>query len=246
MGGELRVGNNPITMTMKRTMIATLLLYTNLLLLLFIAGVDGFSFVGTSDRRSTLFQLHSSSETIATDESNIINDTIHIDAKEAVKLFGRLAEKYIMLDASAGMCCYSACSDCEYREPGGGYRMADQSSARPKWIPCYDHREFKVQGKEHTTKWGKEIFINNIPVVTKEEFVERIVNMQFVPPLGGPYITASAATIEDMSAASTLFDILSTGNEKLTKFRMGNNIKSIANGEEGLTWPMFAAALGVK
>jgi hypothetical protein len=25
--------------------------------------------------------------------------------KEAVKLFGRLAEKYIMLDASAGMCC---------------------------------------------------------------------------------------------------------------------------------------------
>jgi hypothetical protein len=227
-------------------MIATLSLYTNLLLLLLsIAGVDGFSFVGTRDRSTSYFQLHSSSETIATDESNI-NDTIHVDAKEAVKLFGRLAEKYIMLDASAGMCCYSACSDCEYREPGGGYRMADQSSARPKWIPCYDHREFKVQGKEHMTKWGKEIFINNIPVVTKEEFVERIVNMQFIPPLGGPYITASAATIEDMSAASTLFDILSTGNEKLTKFRMGNNIKSIANGEEGLTWPMFAAALGVK
>ena len=30
--------------------------------------------------------------------------------KEAVKLFGRLAEKYIMLDSSGGMCCYSACS----------------------------------------------------------------------------------------------------------------------------------------
>merc|ERR1711966_254793 len=61
---------------------------------------------------------------------------VRTDPKEAVKSFGRLAEKYIMLDASAGMCCYSACTDCEYREPGGGYRMADQSSARPKWIPC--------------------------------------------------------------------------------------------------------------
>ena len=224
-------------------MIATLLLYTNLLLLS-IAGVDGFSFVGTRDRSTYYFQLHSS-ETIATDESSI-NDTIHVDAKEAVKLFGRLAEKYIMLDASAGMCCYSACSDCEYREPGGGYRMADQISARPKWIPCYDHSEFKAQGKEHTTRWSTEIFLNDKPVVTKEEFVERIVNMQFIPPLGGPYLTASAATIEDTFAASTLYDVLAAGNEKLTKFRMGNNIKSIANGEEGLTWAMFSAALGVK
>jgi len=32
------------------------------------------------------------------------------EPKEIVKLFGRLAEKYIMLDDSGGMCCYSACS----------------------------------------------------------------------------------------------------------------------------------------
>jgi hypothetical protein len=44
---------------------------------------------------------------------------IIIEPKEAVKLFGRLAEKFIMLDSSGGMCCYSACSDCEYRLPGG-------------------------------------------------------------------------------------------------------------------------------
>ncbi len=35
---------------------------------------------------------------------------VTVDPKEAVKVFGRLAEKYIMLDASGGMCCYSACS----------------------------------------------------------------------------------------------------------------------------------------
>lgn len=116
--------------------------------------------------------------------------TSSMDPKEAVKLFGRLAEKYIMLDSSGGMCCYSGCTgewvffggkevmyvssflnpphfntnqlyiDCEYREPGGGYRMADQSASRPKWIPIYEERKFESQGKEHTSKWSTEIFKN--------------------------------------------------------------------------------------
>jgi len=172
--------------------------------------------------------------------------TVQIDPKEAVKLFGRLAEKYIMLDASAGMCCYSGCTDCEYREPGGGYRMADQSSARPKWIPCYDRREFVAQGKEHTTKWSIEIFADGMPVVNREQFVERIVGMSYAPPLGGPFLSASAAAIEDMSASSAFFDVLAGENEKLTRHRMEKEMKSLANGEEGLTWAMFSAALGVK
>ena len=36
--------------------------------------------------------------------------TTSLETKEVVKLFGRLAEKYIMLDDSGGMCCYSGCS----------------------------------------------------------------------------------------------------------------------------------------
>jgi hypothetical protein len=44
------------------------------------------------------------------------NDNTSIDPKkEVVKIFGRLAEKYIALDSSGGNCCYSACTDCEYR-----------------------------------------------------------------------------------------------------------------------------------
>jgi hypothetical protein len=123
--------------------------------------------------------------------------------------------------------------------------MADQSSARPKWIPCYDHRDFQSQGKEHTTKWSSEIFVD-VPVVTKEEFVERVISMVFAPPLGGPYLAASAAAIEDESAAATLFDVLAGEKEKLTKNRMGKEMKVLANGEEGLTWAMFSAALGAK
>ena len=73
-------------------------------------------------------------------------------------------------------------SDCEFREPGGGYRMADQSSARPKWIPCYERREFKSHGKEHTTKWSSVIF-DGVLFVTKDEFVEKIKQMEFIQKL---------------------------------------------------------------
>lgn len=141
--------------------------------------------------------------------------------------------------------CNNNISDCEYREPGGGYRMADQSSARPKWIPCYEHREFKSQGKEHTTKWSSTIF-DGVLFVTKDEFVEKIKQMEFVPPLGGPYLAASAAAIEEETAAAVLFDILAGEKEKLTRHRMGTEMKALANGEEGITWAMFSAALGIK
>ncbi|KAL3790314.1 hypothetical protein HJC23_002940 [Cyclotella cryptica] len=187
----------------------------------------------------SLATLNAETTADATDVS-----TIQTDPKEAVKLFGRLAEKYIMLDASAGMCCYSGCTDCEFREPGGGYRMADQSSSRPKWIPVYDHRAFQ-SGKEHTSKWSSEIFTDG-PAVSKEQFVSRVINMQFVPPLGGPYLAASAAAMEDEAAAASLFDILAGEKEKLTKHRMGKQMKELANGEEGLTWTHFSAAMGAK
>ena len=36
--------------------------------------------------------------------------TNELEPKDMVKVFGRLAEKYIMLDDSGGMCCYSGCS----------------------------------------------------------------------------------------------------------------------------------------
>ena len=40
---------------------------------------------------------------------------------DAAKIFGRLAEKTLYLDETVGACCHSACSDCEWRTPGGGY-----------------------------------------------------------------------------------------------------------------------------
>lgn len=220
---------------------------TVLLSFLFSCGVvDGFTSARTYTLISDFNGMRSASALYST-------TTTSIDPKEAVKIFGRLAEKYIMLDESAGMCCYSACTDCEYREPGGGYRMADQSAARPKWIPCYEERKFANLNKEHVSKWSTEIFTDG-PCVTKEQFVERVVDLEFLPTLGGPYTTKTKAGIEDTVVVEALFDLLVNSREKvddddlgkemkLTRFKMGKRMKELAEGQQGLTWQMFIDSL---
>lgn len=163
--------------------------------------------------------------------------------KEAVKIFGRLAEKYIALDSSGGMCCYSACTDCEFRLPGGGYVMADQTAARPKWIPNYETRN--SNNREHVTVWSTGIFANGKPAVTKDEFVDQVVSLAYTPPLGGPYVGASAAKIEDAAAVQYLFDALADGKTKLTKHKMSVRLKQLADGEEGMTWQSFERVMGL-
>lgn len=164
-----------------------------------------------------------------------------------------------MLDESGGMCCYSACKDCEYRLPDGGYRMADQQSSRPKWIPVYEERKFASQGKEHIAKWKSGIFgvpddnnnndssssCSSKPSVTKEEFVSALVDLDYAPPLGGPFVAASSAALEDTKVAGHLFELLAGGKEKLSRHKMSLQLKEMAGGEQGLTWPAFQAALGL-
>jgi hypothetical protein len=120
--------------------------------------------------------------------------------------------------------------------------MADQTAARPKWIPAYETRS--ANGKDHTTKWSNEIFENG-PAVTKDEFVAIMTGLTYVPPLGGPYVGASSATVEDMTATEHLFEVLTDGKKKLTRHRMSMRLKQLANGEEGLMWDGFQSAMGV-
>lgn len=219
-----------------------------LLSLLSIPVAQGFGVTPSTNKIHYPYVTHRYADVTSTDETTATTAAtetkIEVDPKEAVKLFGRLAEKYIMLDASGGMCCYSACSDCEYRLPGGGYRMADQSASRPKWIPVYEHRSFESSGKEHTSKWSSEVFVGT-PVVTKEEFTEAVSNLSYAPCLGGPYMSASSAKIEDTALVEKLFDVLvgDATKEKLTRHRMHLSMKEMADGEEGLTWPMFLSML---
>ena len=192
---------------------------------------------------STFLSSSTSEEVSSAAVETEATEVVSIDPKEMVKIFGRLAEKYIMLDESGGMCCYSACSDCEFRLPDGGYRMADQSSSRPKWIPVYEERAFEGLGKQHIAKWKTEIFTNG-PSVTKDEFVTALVDMEYVPPLGGPYLAASAGKqVESFIVAEKLFHLLADGKDKLARHKMSVRLKELANGEQGLTWPAFQEAM---
>jgi len=191
-------------------------------------------FLLESNRRG----IRSTWKLLAENSSSSSSPSTQIDAKEQVKIFGRLAEKYIMLDETAGMCCYSACKDCEYRLPDGGYRMADQSAARPKWIPVYQSRS--INGKQHETKWSTMVWQDN-DVLDKAMFVERVLALDYAPTLGGPYLAASAAHIEDDTSISLLFDIISQGKPELSMKDAQRRWTEISNGEQGITWAMFTS-----
>lgn len=134
--------------------------------------------------------------------------------------------------------------------------MADQSAARPKWIPSYEART-KADGTTIASKWSTELFVHGQPALSKQDFVERLQALSYAPPLGGPYVGASSASIDDTSAAEHLFDVLlaskksdedsdgsiNSNKQVLTKHRMSLRLKELTGGEEGLTWAGFSKAL---
>mmetsp|Transcript_7697 Transcript_7697/g.16062 ORF Transcript_7697/g.16062 Transcript_7697/m.16062 type:complete len:227 (-) Transcript_7697:259-939(-) len=223
----------------------------SLLLLLSLAfqassfGLQAPLLTSRTNRAPALFsESPATSESETSDAAAAVELPPKVDPKEAVKVFGRLAEKYIMLDASAGMCCYSACSDCEFRLPDGGYRMADQSAARPKWIPNYERRS--ANGKEHTTKWRSQLFAQG-PALSEDAFCQALQALDYAPTLGGPFVAAKAgAEMADDTAARVFYQVLTNGKNVLTRNQMSVRIKQLSDGEEGMTWNSFERAMGLK
>lgn len=66
--------------------------------------------------------------------------------EELIKVFGRIADKQIYLDESAGQCCHSGCDNCEWR-----YDFDVMRAARPKWLVTYQERAFDAA--THRAKW---------------------------------------------------------------------------------------------
>ena len=126
--------------------------------------------------------------------------------------------------------------------------MADSTSARPKWIPSYAQRT-GAGGKEHVSKWSTELFLDDEAFVDAETFVDRLRAVDYAPPLGGPYLAASAAEISDDSSSGAqaaclrLFKVLSGGKPKLSKAKMSVRLKQLAGGEEGMMWASFLSAM---
>jgi len=107
-----------------------------------------------------------------------------VTAAEAATLFGRLSEKSLYLDAAVGACCHSACSDCEWRLPDGGYRFDILHAARPKWVPCYILRDFRDERGSHQPQWIKALFSQPDEPINRQDFDAALQQMPFNMPMG--------------------------------------------------------------
>lgn len=100
---------------------------------------------------------------------------------EAAKIFCRMADATLYLDGAVGACCHSACSDCEWRLPDGGYRFDIMSSTRRKWVPCYLARDFGDERGCHVPRWAKALFPDGeaSPALTRAQFGAAMIGLDF-------------------------------------------------------------------
>ena len=77
---------------------------------------------------------------------------------EVAKLFGRMSDAVLYLDPAVGACCHSACDDCEWRDPEGGYRFDMLKAVKNKWVCCYVHRNFEDErGRSAESAWRAHV-----------------------------------------------------------------------------------------
>ena len=165
----------------------------------------------------------------------MVMQAAEVDVKEYIKIFGRLGEKMLFGDASAGLCCHSACENCEWR-----YSFDVLQAARPKWIPTYRENKFE-DGREHVAKWST-IFEEGDEAVTKEQFCERLAAIKFDMPLGpSGFLTAKQADLSQ-EALDAFWEHMSRGKPTLSPKQMQIRLRKMldpSSNEEGVMWPDF-------
>lgn len=177
-----------------------------------------------------------------------------VTAKEAAKLFGRLAEKQLFLDERIGACCHSACDDCEWRDPEGGYRFDLLKAAVPKWLPCYLDRDFKDERGRHMPVWASALFQSRADAsIERADFDQALTSLEYTAPMGPKgAIKEDHAPSEATLAAFWAF--LAEGEPSLTAAVALNRMQSmntdedregaIGEGPDFVDWKSFARALG--
>ncbi|GMI08162.1 hypothetical protein TrVE_jg12489 [Triparma verrucosa] len=201
--------------------------------------VPHLSGVGCSGRGHGSKDVHSSFATslsVLSDSIEVPTSLRELDLKEKAKIFGRLADKYILLDESGGDCCYSGCKDCEYRDPDGSYRMAEMLAARPKWIVPYSRRSFgSASGlKDHSSRWLSTLF-SETPSHTKSTFISAFMELEYQQPLGGPYLSVPEGTDISATSVESFADLIFQGKESMSVKQCERIIQGWKGGE-GLVW----------
>ena len=180
---------------------------------------------------------------------------------DAAVLFGRLCESKLYLDPAVGDCCHSACSDCEWRLPDGGYRFDLLTATRPKWIPCYIHRDFEDTRGSHTPRWVSAFFpaaaggdVESAAPIDRAGFETALQDLAFDMPMG-PRGNLNAETAAlSAGALETIWSYLAGGEETLSAGRMIGRLQemslaedrhgAVGEGPDSIDWKEFAKGLG--
>ena len=177
-----------------------------------------------------------------------------VETAEVAKLFGRLAENVLHLDENVGACCHSACSDCEWRTPDGGYRWDVMKAMQPKWVGCYRERDFKDQRGSHAPKWATALFADS-DEISRQDFVERFTGMEYAEAMGPkgkvqdamPSDEAIDLFWEKLAGADAETLSFASMRESLQGMSLDENREgAIGEGPDMLVWKEFATGMGCK
>lgn len=180
--------------------------------------------------------------------------TASLTTLDAAKFFGRFAEQTLYLDGAVGACCHSACSDCEWRLPDGGYRFDLMKASVAKWVPCYLARDFGDERGCHTPVWASTLFPDGAASISRADFDARVNAMEYVGAMG------PKGTIKDAELSAEALDALWAalgGGDELEAATMVAGLQAlsllegderegvIGEGPDSLVWKEFAKGLGV-
>merc|ERR1712087_104008 len=181
------------------------------------------------------------------------SDGVAISAADATCLFGRMAEAKVYLDSEVGVCCHSACSDCEWRLPDGGYRFDILKSMKSKWVPCYVERDFADERGMHTASWATALFPRGEPI-DRAEFDTAFSAIAFEMPMGPRGSLKSEQAKPSAEALDVLWKFLAADATSLSVETIRARLQdmstdaerdgAIGEGPDFVVWKDFAKALG--
>ena len=161
-----------------------------------------------------------------------------LDERELAKIFGRLADKMILLDVpGAGTpemvnCCHGGCDNCDYSH------VFDQMNAgRAKWVPSYTYRQL-IDGREHSSPWSK--VFENENEVNKKDFTSRLINLPYQMNMGALSVPADEAPSQE--AVDDFFNALTSGKELISKEQLEEILPMKVKDKHGVVWGAFKKA----
>mmetsp|Transcript_16561 Transcript_16561/g.38218 ORF Transcript_16561/g.38218 Transcript_16561/m.38218 type:complete len:231 (+) Transcript_16561:48-740(+) len=168
-------------------------------------------------------------------------DKVVLSNADLCKLFGRIADKVVLMDESAGACCHSGCDGCPYR-----YSFDVLEAVAPKWVVTYTHKT--IGEREHTPLWLTTAFPDK-KKVTRAEFAERVAAAPFVSPIGPALPAAERIALKNdpelnVEVAAAFFTALAgPGVEGLSPVGAAKRLREMSAGKDGLMFDPFCVAV---